>query len=61
MIGDYKIVEFDKYCPTCRWKNRSEHFSICNECLTNPARIDSHKPECYEKKEKKNASTNANS
>ena len=52
MIGDYKIVEFDKYCSTCKHKKRSEHSKVCNECLTIAARIDSHKPENYEEDKK---------
>ncbi len=52
MIGDLKIVEFDKYCDTCKYKKRSEKFKKCNDCLTIAARQDSHKPEYYEEDKK---------
>ena len=57
MIGDYKEVFFDAYCPTCKHKDEPEVIyddkgktvsDRCNECLTIPARIDSHKPELWE-------------
>jgi len=57
MIGDYKEVFFDVYCPTCKHRNEPEvkydekgkvEYDTCNQCLTVPARIDSHKPEKWE-------------
>lgn len=54
MIGDKKIVEFEKYCPTCKYFNTTrneetqENEEPCNECLEIPARTDSRRPECYE-------------
>lgn len=58
MIGDYKEVFFDVYCETCKHKseppviyeeNSDKVVSTrCNDCLTIPARIDSHKPEYWE-------------
>ena len=59
MIGDYKIVFFEQYCPTCRYKDDPEVVyddngkvisTTCNDCLTIPARIDSHKPEKWDAK-----------
>lgn len=51
MIGDYKIVWYDRYCPTCKHKDLCETEDPCNECLTECAVIDSHKPIKYEKEE----------
>lgn len=48
-----KIVNFDIYCKTCKHKGVLETEDPCNECLTNPANEDSHKPVNYEKEEKK--------
>ena len=45
-----KIVEFDKYCKTCKHKKLSEAESPCDECLEEPARQYSHKPAKYEEK-----------
>lgn len=51
MIGDKKIVEFEKYCPECIHKDRSASSEPCNTCLGIPAREDSHKPEKFQEKE----------
>lgn len=48
MIGDYKIVDFLKYCPQCKHKDEPETSEACSACLEEPARIDSHKPEKFE-------------
>lgn len=43
-----KIVEFDKYCSTCKYKDLKENESPCSECLEEPTREHSHKPCKYE-------------
>ena len=43
-----KIVDFFKYCSTCKYFTRSEWEPPCDECVELPARVDSHKPEYYE-------------
>lgn len=48
MIGDYKIVDFLKYCPQCKHRDEPETSEACSACLEEPARIDSHKPEKFE-------------
>lgn len=60
MIGDYKIVDFDNYCPTCIHKDDPEidhnpkykdgKETPCYYCMSEPARIDSRKPAKYEEK-----------
>lgn len=39
-----KIVEFDKWCNKCRFRETHETEEPCNECLTNPARESHSKP-----------------
>ena len=52
MQTETKIVDFDKYCPLCKnWATASIE-DPCNECLTNPANIDSRKPVNFEEKVK---------
>ena len=47
MEGDLKIVEFDKWCNTCRYYETEESEDPCRECLTIGARPDSRRPERY--------------
>lgn len=47
----YKEVDFYKYCPTCQYKETAEGEEPCNECLTNPSNVNSHKPVNYKEKE----------
>ena len=46
-----KLVEFDKYCVSCKHKRVPQTEEPCNECLTNPVNEDSHKPVLFEEKE----------
>ena len=48
--GDYKEVFFDVYCPTCKHRDKPESEDPCDECLDNPANVDSHKPVNWKKK-----------
>lgn len=48
MSNQYKIVEFHKFCETCKHKDVDEVKDPCCECLDNPAMVDSHKPMHYE-------------
>lgn len=43
-----KEVLFNAYCTTCKYKDTDETEDPCNECLTNPANENSHKPVNYE-------------
>lgn len=51
MIGDEKIVEYDKFCKECLYYKAPECSEICNECLNTPVNIDSHKPVGFKEKE----------
>ena len=40
----YKEVYFHGYCENCKHYNISENLEPCNECLSNPVNLYSHKP-----------------
>lgn len=44
MQTDIKFVDFVKYCLLCINEKLDGNEEPCNECLTNPINIDSHKP-----------------
>lgn len=52
MYEDFKEVYFDKYCMTCKNKDVKEYEDPCNDCLSNPVNVGSHKPVNWEEKEK---------
>lgn len=39
-----KFVWFSEYCVKCEYKDSSEFEDPCNECLTEPVNLNSHKP-----------------
>lgn len=47
----YKFVEFDKYCPICRYEKLKEDDDPCYECLANTINLYSCKPVNYIEKE----------
>ena len=49
----YKEVYFHVYCPSCKHVKIKNTEEPCNECLSNPTNLNSHKPVKYEKKETK--------
>ena len=52
MRDGYKEVYFDQYCSTCKNKNVKEFKDPCNECLSNPINLYSHKPINYKEETK---------
>lgn len=44
-------VYFHEYCKTCKYKEVKDVKEPCNECLSNPVNIDSHKPVKWEAKD----------
>lgn len=50
MQTETKIVDFEKYCKLCKNQTVAEIEDPCNECLTTPVNIDSHKPVMFEDK-----------
>ena len=47
-----KIVEFHKFCKTCKYKDVVEYEDPCNDCLDNPVNDYSKKPVNYKEEEK---------
>lgn len=54
MEDQYKEVYFYEYCKSCKYKNVLETEEPCNECLTNPENLYSHRPVKWEKGTNKN-------
>ena len=52
MQTETKEVYFYMYCNTCKFESVNETEDPCNECLTTPANIESHKPVRFEEKVK---------
>ena len=52
METDYLLVDFNKYCETCKHKGVAEPEDPCNECLENPMNLFSHKPIKWEENKK---------
>lgn len=51
MDENLKEIYFDEYCPKCKYSELSESEDPCWDCLENPYRENSHKPEYYKPKE----------
>lgn len=47
----YKEVYFDKYCKTCKYEDVDDVKDPCDDCLGEPANVQSHKPVYYEERE----------
>lgn len=48
MDESYKEVYFDQYCGKCKHKDVPETGCPCDECLSNPVNLYSHKPVKWE-------------
>lgn len=49
-----RIVEFNKYCDTCKYAKTEEKDEPCFECLASPTNVYTNKPVKYvEDKQKK--------
>lgn len=48
--GKTRIVEFWRFCETCKHKDESDAEDPCNECLSNPTNEYSRKPVNYEER-----------
>ena len=52
---EYKEVYFHGYCKKCKhFDKENEHKIPCDECLSHPVNLHTHKPVKFEEKEKKN-------
>lgn len=48
----YRMVEFHKYCETCKYKELDDCEDPCNECLDHPVNLYSERPVNWVEKEK---------
>ena len=51
MEDNYKEVYFNQYCKTCKYEETKEDLDPCDECLSEPKNLNSHKPVKWEEKE----------
>lgn len=51
MEYDYKEVRFDQYCDSCKFVKNEQEDTPCDECLSEPANLHSHKPVKYIEKD----------
>lgn len=50
MEDKYKEVYYDQYCSTCKHEKLKEDQYPCDDCLTEPVNLYSHKPIRWEEK-----------
>ena len=48
----YKEVYFHEYCKTCKHKDVPEKDEPCDECMSEPVNMSTHRPVNYEKRSK---------
>lgn len=46
----YKEVYFHEYCKSCKHKQVEHTEDPCDECLSEPINLNTHRPVKYEKK-----------
>lgn len=51
-VNAYKEVYFGQFCKTCKNKDIPESSDLCDECLTEPVNLYSHKPVKYDEASK---------
>lgn len=51
MENDIQMVDFKKYCKTCKYEKTKEIKDPCNECLDVGAREGTCRPERWEAKD----------
>lgn len=51
MDDNMKLVDFDRFCPNCKYENIENTEDPCDECLGSPALQYSHKPINFKKKD----------
>ena len=52
MEDNTKLVDFDVYCPKCKYLELDDSDDPCNECLAYGGNYNSHKPVNYEEKKR---------
>ena len=58
MNGSEKIVDFEMYCPLCKYYKDPETVVPCHECLIMAVNIDSHRPVYFEWRKSNETSDN---
>jgi len=53
-VNDYKEVLYNEYCVKCKYKDLEEHEHPCDECMSEPVNLWSHRPVKFEEDEKFN-------
>ena len=51
MINDYKEVYYHEYCTKCQYYEKGKITDQCEECLSEPINLHTHKPVKFEAKE----------
>ncbi len=46
----YKEVYFHEYCKKCKYEKLKETEKPCDECISEPTNLHTHKPVKYEEK-----------
>lgn len=49
----YKEVKFHEYCKTCKHRKKKNNEEPCEECLSEPTNLNTHKSVNYEKEKKR--------
>jgi hypothetical protein len=49
----YKEVYFHRYCKTCQHEKVEDTDEPCDECMSEPINLNTHRPVKYEAKETK--------
>lgn len=50
MVNEYKEVYYDQHCKTCKHEKLEDTEEPCNDCLSEPINLHSHKPVKWEEK-----------
>lgn len=51
MINDYKEVYYHEYCTKCQYYEKDKITDRCEECMSEPINLHTHKPMKFEVKE----------
>lgn len=49
-MNDYHEVDFYKWCPFCKHRDKTEQDEPCYDCLEEPVNVDSRKPVLWEER-----------
>lgn len=52
MEYENKLVEYERFCTKCKHEAVDANEEPCEECLSNPVNLHSHKPVKFEERDK---------